>query len=115
MQSFNVSIFRQHHPNISRGESTMATVVRIPITNVFAEGDYTGVIQVGQAKKPLNVLLDTGSSALALDGTKYTPDFAHGDQSTHLAQTDAYGDGSNWTGAVIKSALTVGTGAATAT
>jgi hypothetical protein len=93
----------------------MATVVRIPITNVFAEGDYTGVIQVGQAKKPMNVLLDTGSSALALDGTKYTPDFAHGDESTHLAQTDSYGDGSSWTGAVIKTPITVGTGASTAT
>jgi len=93
----------------------MATVVRIPITNVYAEGDYTGVILVGQAKKPMNVLLDTGSSALALDGTKYTPGFANGDQSTHLAQTDSYGDGSSWTGAVIKSALTVGAGAETAT
>jgi len=57
----------------------MATVVRIPITNVYAGGDYTGVILVGPAKKPMNVLLDTGSSALALDGTKYTPDFANGD------------------------------------
>src|SRR5215471_16615965 len=93
----------------------MATVVRIPITNVYADGDYTGVMLVGQAKKPMNVLLDTGSSALALDGTKYRPNFANGDESTHLAQTDSYGDGSSWTGAVIKSALTVGAGAATAT
>jgi hypothetical protein len=93
----------------------MATVVRIPITNVYAEGDYTGVILVGPAKKPMNVLLDSGSSALALDGTKYTPDLASGDQSTNLAQTDSYGDGSSWTGAVIKSTLTVGAGAASAT
>src|SRR5262252_5513956 len=93
----------------------MATDVRIPITNVYAEGDYTGVILVGHAKKSVNVLLDTGSSALALDGTKYTPEFANGDQSTHLAQTDSYGDGSSWTGAVIKTELTVGTGASTAT
>jgi hypothetical protein len=92
----------------------MATVVRIPITNVFAGGDYTGVILVGPAKKPMNVLLDTGSSALALDGTKYKPDFADGDKSTDLAQTDSYGDGSSWTGAVIKSSLTVGSGAASA-
>ncbi len=93
----------------------MATVVRIPITNVYAEGDYTGVILVGKSKKPMNVLLDTGSSALALDGTKYTPDMANGDQSTNLAQTDSYGDGSSWTGAVIKTTLTVGVGASTAT
>jgi hypothetical protein len=93
----------------------MATVVRIPITNVYADGDYTGVIEVGQAKKAMNVLLDTGSSALALDGKKYEPIFSKGDQSTDLAQTDAYGDGSSWTGAVIKSSLTVGVGASTAT
>jgi hypothetical protein len=93
----------------------MSTVVRIPITNVYAEGDYTGVILVGQAKKPMNVLLDTGSSALALDGTKYTPDFANGDQSTNLAQTDSYGDGSSWSGAVIKSTLTVGVADTSAT
>lgn len=93
----------------------MATVVRIPITNVYADGDYTGLILVGEKQEPMNVLLDTGSSALALDGTKYEPDFADGDQSTDLAQTDSYGDGSSWTGAVIKSTLTVGTGNASAT
>jgi hypothetical protein len=92
----------------------MATVVRIPITNVFAGGDYSGVILVGKAKTPMNVLLDTGSSSLALDGTKYTPDLNNGDQSTKLAQTDSYGDGSGFTGAVIKTTLTVGTGSTTA-
>ena len=88
----------------------MASIVRIPITNMFMGGDYTGVIYVGPQKKAMNVILDTGSSALALDGTKYQPDFADGDQSTNLAQTDSYGDGSSWTGAVIKTTLTVGTG-----
>jgi hypothetical protein len=92
----------------------MAAVVRIPITNIFAGGDYTGVIHVGPDKKPMNVLLDTGSSALALDGTKYTPAIGHGDESTKLAQTDSYGDGSSWTGAVIRSPITIGTGGATA-
>jgi Eukaryotic aspartyl protease len=92
----------------------MPTVVKIPITNIFAGGDYTGQIMVGPEQKPMNVLLDTGSSALALDGTKYAPDFAGGDASTDLAQTDAYGDGSSWTGSVIKSTITVGSGANTA-
>jgi hypothetical protein len=93
----------------------MATVVRIPITNIFAGGDYTGVVLVGPNKQPMNVLLDTGSSALAVDGTKYTPDFDDGDQSTDLAQTDSFGDQSSFTGAVIKSTLTVGTGNPSAT
>src|SRR5262249_39998442 len=90
----------------------MATIARIPIT---MEGDYTAQILVGPHQQPLNVILDTGSSALALDGQKYTPDLAGGDQTTHLAQTDAYGDGSSWTGAVIKTDITVGSGASSVT
>jgi hypothetical protein len=48
------------------------------------EGDYTGIILVGPEQKPMNVILDTGSSALALDGTKYVPDLNNGDQTTVL-------------------------------
>ena len=88
----------------------MANLARVPITNVLMGGDYTGRILVGAQKKPMNVILDTGSSALALDGTKYQPDIAGGDKTTKLAQTDAYGDGSNWTGAVINTTLTIGDG-----
>ena len=87
----------------------MASIARVPITNVYMGGDYTGVIRVGPGEKPMNVILDTGSSALALDGKKYAP--AAGDQTTDLAQTDSYGDGSSWTGAVIKSTVKVGDGA----
>jgi hypothetical protein len=88
----------------------MAGIARIPITNVYMDGDYTGRILVGPHQRPMNVILDTGSSALALDGHKYTPDVAGGDKTTNLAQTDSYGDGSSWTGAVIKTSATIGTG-----
>ncbi|HEV7403862.1 MAG TPA: pepsin-like aspartic protease [Chthoniobacteraceae bacterium] len=88
----------------------MSKIARVPITNVFMGGDYTGVILVGPQKRPMNVILDTGSSALALDGTKYQPELTSGDTSTDLAQTDSYGDGSSWTGAVIETTLTIGTG-----
>jgi len=57
----------------------------------------------------MNVLLDTGSSALALNDAKYTPNIAGGDKTTDLAQTDSYGDGSNWTGAVTNTTLAIGT------
>lgn len=86
----------------------MATIARIPISNFYAGGDYTGVIRVGPNQKAMNVLLDTGSSALALDAKKYQPDFAAGDKSSDLAQTDSYGDGSTWTGAVITTDLSIG-------
>jgi hypothetical protein len=86
----------------------MPKIARIPITNIYMEGDYTGRILVGPQKKPMNVILDTGSSALALDGHKYSPDLAGGDEPTKLAQTDSYGDGSSWTGAVIKTVIAIG-------
>jgi len=89
----------------------MANIATIPITNVYMGGDYTGQILVGPKQQPMNVILDTGSSALALDGTKYKPDVSGGDQTTDLAQTDSYGDGSTWTGAVIKTEISVGGGA----
>jgi hypothetical protein len=93
----------------------MAKIARVPITNVYAGGDYTGLILVGPKQQPMNVLLDTGSSALALDAKKYTPNIPGGDKTTDLAQTDSYGDGSNWTGAVINTTLAIGSGASAIT
>jgi len=89
----------------------MSSIVRIPISNVFMDGDYTGRVLVGPHQRPMNVILDTGSSAFAIDGHKYAPDLAGGDKSTDLAQSDSYGDGSTWTGAVIQTTVTLGDGA----
>ncbi|HEY1764063.1 MAG TPA: pepsin-like aspartic protease [Opitutaceae bacterium] len=85
-------------------------IARVPITNIYMDGDYTGQILVGPSKRALNVILDTGSSALAIDGRKYTPDIKGGDRTTNLAQYDTYGDGSNWTGAVLQSNVAIGSG-----
>jgi hypothetical protein len=85
-------------------------IARVPITNIYMDGDYTGQILVGASKRPLNVILDTGSSALAVDGRKYSPDIAGGDKTTNLAQYDHYGDGSNWTGAVLQANVALGSG-----
>src|SRR5271169_4436416 len=93
----------------------MANIARIPITNIYMDGDYTGQILIGPGQKPMNVILDTGSSALALDGHKYKPNLAGGDKSTDLAQTDSYGDGSSWTGAVITTELSIGGGGSSVT
>jgi hypothetical protein len=94
----------------------MPKTVRIPITNIYMDGDYTGEISVGPNKQKMNVILDTGSSALALDGRKYHPHpGAGGDKTTDLAQTDRYGDGSvGWTGAVLKTSVAIGSGAGAA-
>lgn len=98
-----------------KGGQRMAKSVRIPITNVFMNGDYTGRIHVGSHNRAVNVILDTGSSAFALDGHKYHPDTAAGDKTTTFAQTDRYGDNSGWTGAVLKTKVSLGDGAAQVT
>jgi hypothetical protein len=88
----------------------MAKTARVSITNVYADGGYTARILVGSKQQPMNVLLDTGSSMLTLDGSKYQPNLADGDQSTDLAQTESYGDGTSFTGAVITTQLSIGDG-----
>jgi hypothetical protein len=93
----------------------MAKITRIPITNIYMDGDYTGQLLVGPSQQPMNVILDTGSSALALDGHKYHPEIGSVDKATNFAQTDSYGDGSSWTGAVLTTRISVGSGASQVT
>jgi Eukaryotic aspartyl protease len=89
----------------------MSNSVRIPITNINMDGDYTGVVTVGtgSSAKALNVILDTGSSALAVNGAKYSLTLGNGISATNLAQFDSYGDGSSWLGAVVKDTVQIGT------
>ncbi|WP_395022993.1 pepsin-like aspartic protease [Dongia sp.] len=86
----------------------MGRVARIPITNVHADGAYTGSILVGPRQQPMNVLLDSGSAVFALDGRKYQPDLAAGDRTTRFAQYMSYSDGAHWSGGVIKTTVAVG-------
>lgn len=85
------------------------TVVRIPITNVYMGGDYTGTISVGSERKPANVILDTGSSTLALDGKFYDPEQDPDASKTRIAQEVTYGSG-QWIGAVVRTDIGVGSG-----
>lgn len=82
-------------------------VVRIPITNVHMGGDYTGVITVGSGRKTANVILDTGSSTLAVDGNFYNPSQDKGAKLTDVAQELIYAGGS-WIGAVVQSDIGIG-------
>jgi hypothetical protein len=79
--------------------------LRISITNVYG-GDYTAKILVGKQKKPANVILDTGSSTLAVKPTAYDP---AGDtpKRTSLAQVVLYGTG-GWAGPVLETSVTLG-------
>ncbi len=88
----------------------MASAIRIPITNIYMDGDYTGTIYVGSKKKAANVILDTGSSTLAIDGTFY--DFTKDSDAkiTDIAQEVGYGDGSEWIGGVVLTDVGMGSG-----
>jgi hypothetical protein len=79
----------------------MPPALRIPITNVHGEGDYTAQIKVGSAEVPANVLLDTGSSTLAVNSKVYNPGTDAKMEPTALAQDIIYDTG-GWTGPVVR-------------
>ena len=87
------------------------TVVRIPTTNIYMDGDYTGLLYLGSQRRPANVILDTGSSTLAIDGMFYEPIKDSSAHITDIAQEVSYEDGSNWIGAVVTTNVALGTGA----
>jgi hypothetical protein len=97
------------------GGKVSAKTIRLPITNVKMDGDYTGVLYIGSQKRPASVILDTGSSTLAVDGNFYDPTKDKTAQITDIAQEVGYGDGSNWMGAVVSTDITVGVGNQSAT
>jgi len=82
----------------------MANIIRLPINNVLIGSDYTGVISVGANNVQLNVLLDTGSSTLAVDSHAYDPTQDSTAKTTKLAQAVQYGSGS-WVGAVVQTTV----------
>lgn len=81
--------------------------MRIPITNVYGGGDYTAVILVGSQKKPANVILDTGSSTLAVKPQVYNPSQDAQVAKTSLAQIVLYGTG-GWAGPLLDTDVTLG-------
>jgi hypothetical protein len=76
------------------------------------DGNYTGVIQAGADKKTANVILDTGSSSLGLDGNLYNPGADRNARTTNMVQAVQYGTGS-WVGAVVHTDIAIGTGTQT--
>jgi len=77
---------------------------------VLMDGDYTGTIYLGSQKKPVNVILDTGSSTLAVESAAYDPTKDKTGKITDIAQEVGYADQSSWIGAVVLADVTVGTG-----
>jgi Eukaryotic aspartyl protease len=85
------------------------TVIRIPINNVKGGGDYTGEIRVGSQGAVANVILDTGSSTLAVVPRTYNIADDQDVTFTSFAQLVTYGTG-GWSGPVLETTLSMGSG-----
>ena len=107
-KSHNSKTHRYISAAAALGGKMSDTVIRMPITNIYMDGDYTGTIFVGSQKRPANVILDTGSSTLAIDGNFYNPAKDTTAKITNMAQEVSYADGSNWIGAVVKTDVGAG-------
>ena len=96
------------------GGKISAQTVRMPITNIYMDGDYTGTLYLGSQKRPANVILDTGSSTLAIDGKAY--DYTKDTYAavTDIAQEVGYVDKSSWVGGIVNTTVAVGTGSQSA-
>jgi len=86
---------------------TPSATIRIPIKNLKGGGDYTGQIKIGSQGVVANVILDTGSSTLAV-----VPRIYQIAQDTHVgytpyAQQVSYGTG-GWSDPVIQTSLSMG-------
>jgi hypothetical protein len=81
--------------------------IRIPINNVKGGGDYTGEIKIGSQGTVANVILDTGSSTLAVVPRVYKIAEDKNVTFTSYAQLVTYGTG-GWSGPVLQTTLSMG-------
>ena len=88
----------------------MKTSLQLPITLAYAKGAYTTRISLGSAGQHAHVLLDSGSSTLAVLPHVYDSERDRSLQATALAQAVTYGAGA-WAGPVLQSELAFGEGA----
>jgi hypothetical protein len=88
-----------------------SSAIRVPISNVYGGGDYTAPIAIGHSGTTANVILDTGSSTLAVVPNVYDVTGDSDAQPTALAQDVIYGTG-GWAGPVVKTTVALGTGGA---
>ena len=92
------------NPGVSGTQSLI-----IPITNIYDGSDYSATLLVGSNKAPVNVILDTGSSTLAVTPKAYAAANDTDLKPTTYAQWVMYGTG-GWIGPVINTTLVFGTG-----
>ncbi len=79
--------------------------VTLQVTNVYGRGDYSVTVFVGSEKKPVNLILDTGSSTLVVSHKAYSASKDSDLKATTMAQSVEYGSG-GWYGPVVTTSLT---------
>lgn len=81
--------------------------LRIPITNIYGGGDYTARVNVGSQNAPVNLILDTGSSTIAVKTSRYDPKADSALKATAYAQEVLYGTG-GWAGPLVTTNVSLG-------
>jgi hypothetical protein len=74
-------------------------ILRVPITNIYGDGDYTAQISIGSSAVKANAILDTGSSTLAVVPKAYNVATDTDHERTSLTQDVLYGTGAGPAGA----------------
>jgi hypothetical protein len=87
----------------------MPRSIIIPVTNVYAKGDYTAKIKIGSKGATANLILDTGSSALVVQGEDYQPAEEEHIKAPDVAQNVTAGMGGGF-GPVVKTTVAMGDG-----
>lgn len=83
--------------------------IELPISLAWGKGGYTLQVRLGQAETPLNLVLDTGSSTLAILPRAYDAATDQDLRTTAMAQAMVYGAGA-FAGPVLRSSLRLGSG-----
>lgn len=82
-------------------------LLRLPATLAYSRGGYSVALVLGSEAAAVNVLLDTGSSSLAVTKQRYTPERDTTRSATTYAQQIAYGKG-GLAGPVLRTQVGVG-------
>jgi hypothetical protein len=90
--------------NPSSGFKITMTALKLPITNVYAKGDYCATLHIGSEKAPVNLVIDSGSSTLVVKEASYQAAKDKSLVATSIAQEVNYGIG-GWNGPVVYSTV----------
>ena len=78
--------------------------ISIPLTNVYAKGDYTAKLYLGSQQTPVNLIIDSGSSTLVVESKNYQVEADTSFTATPVVQEVNYGIG-GWAGALVHTQL----------